>query len=66
MKLNKMLRIVEIVWIIFAGICLVEAILNFYNGDTQKAGMFSIGLVMGIVMFFLRRNTRKKMEQNGN
>ncbi|MCT4664366.1 MAG: hypothetical protein N4A45_03915 [Flavobacteriales bacterium] len=62
MKIAKYLKFIEIVWLLFAAFCLVEAIIRFSNGNTQKGWMFLVGLIMGIIMFFLRRKSRKHYE----
>lgn len=58
------MKIVEVFYLIIAGICLIESILNFWNGDTKLGLMFLAGVVFGVSMSLSRRKMRLKMTDN--
>lgn len=62
--LNKMMKRVEIFYLIIAAICLIECIISFINGDTKFGLMFLAGVVFGVSMSLTRRKMRLKMTDN--
>lgn len=64
--LNKTMKITEVFYLIIAGVCLVESIINFSNGATKLGLMFLAGVVFGVSMSLSRRRMRKKMTDDNN
>lgn len=62
--LNKLTRIVEYVWIVFAAICLVMAIIKLTEGNADRAIFFGVFALIGLVMNRLRRRLRMKIEKS--
>ncbi len=62
--MNKMLRIVEIMWAVIAAVSAFEAY-RLWGVEQQKALIFLAFLALAIFMFFFRRRTRKRYEQGG-
>lgn len=60
--MNKMLRIVEVMWAIIAAVSAFEAY-RLWNLDQQKALIFLAFLALAVFMFFFRRRTRMRYEQ---
>ncbi len=61
--MNKMLKFVEIAWIVIAVISLVELIRLWGTFDT-KFWMFLGFMVVAIFMFFFRRKQRLRYEES--
>ena len=59
--MNKMLRIVEVMWAVIAAVSAYETY-RLWNVDQQKALIFLAFLALAIFMFFFRR--RKSENQN--
>ncbi len=60
---TKFLRISEIIWIVIASIALAESVIRWPSKD-NKLYIFIGFTVFGILMFFIRRGLRKKLERN--
>jgi hypothetical protein len=61
--MNKLLKVVEIAWIVIAAICLFQVISEWGSGkDTQY--IFAGFGVFAVVMFYIRRKQRIRYEQN--
>ena len=62
--MNKMLRILEIVWLVIgiAGIGLLVYTL-VSGGDKQQAIYFLLFTIVATIMFFVRRRQRKNHEK---
>ena len=60
--MNKMLRIVEVMWAVIAAVSAFE-VYRLWNTDQQKALIFLAFLALAVFMFFFRRRTRMRYEQ---
>lgn len=58
--MNRTLRIVEILWLGVAAVCVVEIYLAWEKSNWNRTLQFSLFLVVAIFMYFLRRRTRLK------
>lgn len=61
--MKKMLRVVEIMWLVVATVSIYEAYAN-WNVERDRAYMFLGFLGLAIFMFFLRRRSRLKFQNN--
>lgn len=60
-------RIVEIVWLAVAAVCVVEFYLEFQDHKfSQKAIILLGGLIVALFMYSLRKRMRKKIEDYNN
>lgn len=61
--MNKMLRILETVWL-FIGIAgIVLCIYSLINSDKQQAVYFLVFTAVSAIMFYVRRRQRKDLEK---
>lgn len=60
--MNKMLRVVEVMWAVIAAVSAYESY-RLWNTDQQKALIFLAFLVLAVFMFFFRRRTRLRYEK---
>ena len=63
MKAIKFLKVVEIMWAVIAALSSFE-IYRLWHTDRQKAYMFGAFAGLAVFMFFFRRKTRMRYEQN--
>jgi tryptophan-rich sensory protein len=62
-KMTKTLRVFEIVWLVITALSVLETI-RLWNSEDQTQRYIFIGFVIvGILMYFFRRNMRIKMEK---
>jgi len=59
--MNKMLRVVEVMWAVIAAVSAYEAF-RLWNIERQKSLIFIAFLALAIFMFFFRRRTRMRYE----
>ncbi|MCK5535368.1 MAG: hypothetical protein KAI79_01000 [Bacteroidales bacterium] len=62
---NKASRILEIIWLIIAGLSLLIVIQNIVYQNWENTLLFSAFILVALFMHFLRRNNRIK-EENEN
>lgn len=62
----KMMRIVEIMWLVVAAVCLYEVIIGINGPYTDKYFIMVGGLFVGVFMYFFRRNSRRRIEARRN
>lgn len=62
--MNKMLKILETIWLIIgiAGIAL--SIYSLINGNMQQVVYFLVFTAISAIMFYIRRRQRKNFEKN--
>ncbi len=58
----KMLRVVEIMWLVIAAVCAYEVVMRINQPFDDRFYIFAGGVVLGIFMYFFRRSSRIKME----
>ncbi|MBC7124124.1 MAG: hypothetical protein H5T24_00715 [Bacteroidales bacterium] len=61
MYMNKLAFILELIWLALALFCLGMGIWATYKGFSNSYMFFAMALV-ALLMYFLRRSRRKKME----
>ncbi len=61
MKMNKMLRVAEIAYIVVFAISAVE-VFRMWGDYTDRFWIFLGFAVVSLFMFFIRRSQRKRME----
>ena len=62
-KMTKTLRVFEIVWLVITALSVIETI-RLWNSEDQTQRYIFIGFaIVGILMYFFRRNMRIKMEK---
>ena len=62
-KMTKTLRVFEIVWLVITALSVLETI-RLWNSEDQTQRYIFIGFaIVGILMYFFRRNMRIKMEK---
>lgn len=62
--MNKMLKILEVVWMLIGITGFVFCIYAFINGETEK-GIYFVGFtVISGIMFYIRRRQRIRYEKN--
>jgi tryptophan-rich sensory protein len=62
-KMTKTLRVFEIVWLVITALSVLETI-RLWNSEDQTQRFIFIGFaIVGILMYFFRRNMRIKMEK---
>ena len=59
--MSKMVRIVEIMWLVIAAVSAYE-IFARWNTERQNAYMFLAFLVLSVFMFYFRRRSRLRYE----
>lgn len=60
----RMMRIVEVAWVIVALVCIYELIFKIEWSDPGNAKWyFSGGLVVAVFMFFFRKKQRQRYER---
>ncbi|GAB5556709.1 MAG: hypothetical protein SchgKO_09220 [Schleiferiaceae bacterium] len=62
----KMMRIVEIMWLVVATVCLYEVIMGINGPYTDRYFIFVGGVFLGVFMYFFRRNSRRRIESRRN
>jgi len=61
--MTKTLRVFEIVWLVITALSVLETI-RLWNSEDQTQRYIFIGFaIVGILMYFFRRNMRIKMEK---
>ena len=58
--MNRTLRIVEILWLGVAAVCVVEIYRAWEQSNWNRTLQFSLFLGVAIFMYFFRRRTRLK------
>lgn len=66
MKISDTLKIVEIAWLIVITICAVEIVRALVLGIYEKTSIYIIVGVGATIMYFLRRNQRKRYAKREN
>lgn len=66
----RMMRIVEIAWVVIAVVCIMEVV-NLWNDEGPQKWYFLVGVFFATFMFFFRRRQRqrfvkRKREQEEN
>ncbi|GCD80232.1 hypothetical protein [Schleiferia thermophila] len=64
MKLSNTIKIVEIAWLVVITICLYEIVRNTVLGSYEKISLYAVVGAGATVMYFLRRNQRKRLSRN--
>jgi hypothetical protein len=59
----KIIRILEIVWLTIAIASMAIAIFELHKTDLQSGHLFFLFTIAGGIMYYIRRNQRKKLEQ---
>ena len=59
----KIIRILEIVWLIIAIASMAIACYELYKTDFQSGHLFFLFTIAGGIMYFIRRNQRNKLEK---
>jgi len=62
--MNKMLKILETVWLVIGFIAMLLCLYSLVNGDRQNAIYFLFFSAAAAIMFFVRRKQRKNLEKN--
>lgn len=65
-KYAKFSKASEIMYLIIAGICLIESASRFFTGQTKLGFMFLVGVAFGVSMSLTRRRMRLKMSDKNN
>lgn len=60
--MNKMLRIMELVWLCAAGLSAIAAVYFLVMKDTDNAIFFVFAFLISAVLHLLRKYQRKKQE----
>lgn len=60
----QILRIFEILWLVIAGISIVEVVGAISQGHWIRVITFGIFAFLGIFMFFFRRKIRRSKQQS--
>lgn len=60
--MNKLFKILEIVWLCTAGVTAIIAVYFLIMKDTDAALFFTFAFVISSVMYLLRKYQRKKQE----
>lgn len=61
--MNKMLRILEKVWLVIGSIGLIMAIYSFFNSARDKSVYLLMITLVSAVMFYVRRKQRIRFEE---
>jgi Flp pilus assembly protein TadB len=56
-------RVVEYAWLFVIAICIYEIIINVFNGNLVKAGIFGAIGIFAFILFRVRRSQRKRIEK---
>lgn len=59
----KFLKIVEIVWLVVAGVSAIE-LFNTYDRQGDAKWFFGGFMILAVLMFFWRRSSRRKFERH--
>jgi amino acid transporter len=61
---SKYLKITEIAWLVFVAFCVIKLVmaLSQNTGTNQDIWMYVFGMVLGTIMYFVRRTFRRKIE----
>lgn len=59
---NKLMHILEIVWMSLAIISFVAGLYNWYDQSLQDSFIFFIITLLAILMYLYRRNLRRSQE----
>lgn len=58
----RMMRIVEVAWVIVAAICIYE-LFRLWNDPGNTKWYFAVFLLVAVFMFFFRRKQRQRYER---
>ena len=64
--MNKMFRILEIVWLIIGIVGAISSIYSLIRKDYTEATYFLIFTFIAGIMYVVRKRQRKKMSNNNN
>jgi len=59
----KVIRILEIVWLTIAIASMIIACFELYTTDYKSGHLFFLFTIAGSIMYYIRRNQRKKLDQ---
>lgn len=64
--MQKFWKIFEYGYLIIAIVCIIETVINWSDGNKEKAYVFLGFAVLAIFMYFFRKRYRKRFENRDN